>query len=128
MFSTGETCLDHCNSKERHEIFTGKTEQLRAHCTPQPDRLKSLNIDDELYAKVPRTNVAMRNSLKSCNTLRCLTLFKDSNDRQCPIIDFDKHLSFLRIIHNESISNWKDFYFNSFLQEQLMFFCQKRKS
>ena len=52
MFSMGETCLDHCNSKERHKIFTGKIEQLRAHCTPQPDRLNSLNIDNELYAKV----------------------------------------------------------------------------
>ena len=54
----------------------------------------------------------MRNSLKSCNTLRCLTLLKDSNDRKCPLIDFDTHLSVLRIIHDESISNWKYFYFN----------------
>ena len=105
VFSTGETCLDHCNSKERHKIFTGKTEQLRAHCTPQPDRLNSLNIDDELYAKVPCTNAAMRNSLKSCNTLQCV-------DGQ--IIDFHTHLSVLRIIHDESISNWMNFYFNEF--------------
>ena len=29
-------------------------------------------------------------------------------------IDFDKHLSTLRIIHDEAVSNWTDFYFDNF--------------
>ena len=87
---------------------------MRSHCTPQPDRLNSLSMKDELLAKVPHTNTAMRNSLKSCNTLQCLTLFQDSMIGRQHTTDFDKRLSTLRIIHNEAVSNWMDFYFDNF--------------
>ena len=100
--------------KDKKADYEGKTEYMRSHCTPQPDRLNSLIMKDELFAKVPHTNVAMRNSLKSCNTLRCLTLFQDSMIGRRHTVDFDKHLSTLRIIHDEAVSNWTDFYFDNF--------------
>ena len=68
-------------------------------------------MKDELFAKVPCTNAAMRNSLKSCNTLQCLTLFQDSVIGRWHTIDFNKHLLTLRIIHDEAISNWTEFLF-----------------
>ena len=71
MFSTGETCLDHYSSmeKDKKADYEGRTEYVRSHCTPQPDKLNSLSMKDELFTKAPRTNAALRNSLKSCNTL-----------------------------------------------------------
>ena len=116
VFSTGETFLDHYSSmeKDKKADYEGKTEYMRSHCTPQPDRLNSLIMKDELFAKVPHTNAAMRNSLKFCNTLRCLTLFQDSMIGRRHTVDFDKHLSTLRIIHDEAVSNWTDFYFDNF--------------
>ena len=109
-------CLDHYSSmgKDKKADYEGKTKYMRSHCMPQPDRLNSLSMKDELFSKVPRTNAAMRNSLKSCNTLQCLTLFQDSMIGRQHTIDFDRHLSTLRIIHDEGVSNWTDFYFDSF--------------
>ena len=37
-------------------------------------------VHDDLFAKVPRSNVGLQSRLKSCNTLRCLTMF--ANDGQ----------------------------------------------
>ena len=48
--------------KDKRMEYEGKTEYMRSHCMPQPDRLNSLNMDDELFAKVLHTNAAMRNS------------------------------------------------------------------
>ena len=71
-------------------------------------------MKDELFTKVPCINAAMTNSLKSCNTLQCLTLFQDPMIRRWHTIDFDKHLPTLRIIHDEAVSNWTDIYFDNF--------------
>ena len=101
--------------KNKKMEYEEKTEYMRSHCMPQLDRLNSLNMDNELFAKVPCTNAAMRNSLKSCNTLQCLTLFRDSViGGRWHTIDFDRHLLTLRIIHDKAISNWTDFYFQEF--------------
>ena len=40
VFSTSETCLHHYSSMEKDKAdYEGKTEYMRSHCTPQPDRL-----------------------------------------------------------------------------------------
>ena len=69
---TDVKCLDHYLLQEGTK--TGVTDKkstkcLRSHCTPMPNRFKTLNNSDDLFAKVPHTNAAMRNSLKACNTL-----------------------------------------------------------
>ena len=86
------------------------TEYLRSHCMPMPNRFKTLNDSDDLFAKVPCTNAAMRNSLKVCNTLWCLALFKDSNDNVKIPVDYDLHLSILKIICDEEVTNWNELY------------------
>ena len=113
VLSTEVKCLDHYLLQEGTKIgVTDKesTEYLRSHCTPMPNRFKTLNDSDDLFAKVPHTNAAMRNSLKACNTLRCLTLFKDSQDDLKIPVDYDSHLSILKIICDEEITNWNEFY------------------
>ena len=81
-----------------------------------PDRFKTLNDSDDLFAKVPHTNAAMRNSLKACNTLQCLALFKDSNDNLKIPVDYNLHLSILKIICDEGVTNWNELYSSNVLR------------
>ena len=92
------------------------TEYFRSHCTPMPDRFKTLNNSDDLLAEVPRTNAAMRNSLKACNTLWCLTLFKDSTDNLKIPVDYDLYLSILKITCDEEVTNWNEHYSSNVLR------------
>ena len=55
----------------------------------------------------------MRSSLMACNTLRCLTLFKntmmngdDDHSKEAPP-NYDLHLSTLKLIHDDEINDWK---------------------
>ena len=38
-------------------------------------------VDDDLFAKVPRSNTGLKSRLKSCNTLRCLTMFVNDGQK-----------------------------------------------
>ena len=107
----------------------GSMEHIHSHCTPLLDRLKPLGHTDDLFAKVPWSNVAMRNSIMSCNTLQCLTLFENS-ERQPEdnmaaaavdadddgIIDYSLHLPILKLIHDDELRDWSEFYFSNLLK------------
>ena len=53
----------------------------RRQLVPRADRLKPMCVDDDLYAKVSRSNIVLRSKLKACNTLRCLTMFENESRR-----------------------------------------------
>ena len=96
-------------------------EYVCSHCTPLPDRLKPLGHTDDLFMKVPRSNAAMRNSVKLCNTLQCLTLFENSHNNNTTlddegIINYELHLLTLKVIHNDEISDWSESYFSNLLK------------
>ena len=81
QISTCTTCSGHHKRTwlrrciNRRSPFLGQNQMV-----PRCDRLKPMCIHDDLFAKVPRSNVGLRSRLKSCNTLRCLTMF--ANDGQ----------------------------------------------
>ena len=65
--------------------------------------------DDDHFAKVPRTNAALRCSMFSANTLQCLTLFKNDDDPiEEIIVNYEKHLSLLENINEMGYENWFD--------------------
>ena len=116
VLSTDVDCLSHYYQQQSDKTGEAEsTEFLRAHCTPLPDRYKTLKDSDDLFAKIQHTNVAMRNSLKACNTLWCLTLFKNSYVVLNNPIDYDGNLLILKMICNEEITNWKDLYSSNVL-------------
>ena len=58
----------------------------------------------------------------SCNILQCLMLFENS-ERPADmvvddgkIIDYGLHLSTLKLIHDDEIHNWSEFYFSNLLK------------
>ena len=126
--STDIKCTDHYFAQlgKRYCIDNRDSmEHIHSHCTPLPDRLKPLGHTDDLFAKVPQSNAAMRNSIMLCNTLQCLTLFENS-ERQPEdnmvagvvddgIIDYSLHLSILKLIHDDEIHDWSEFYFSNLL-------------
>ena len=83
---------------------------LGSNCTPFPDKHTPICPSYSLFAKVPRNNASMRSSLMACNTLRCLTLFKntmndDDHSKDAP--NYDLHLFTLKLIHDDEINDWK---------------------
>ena len=95
-------------------------EHIRSHCTSLPDRLKPLGHTDDLFAKVPWSNAAMRNSIMSCDILQCLMLFENS-ERPADmvggrIIDYEFRLSTLKLIHDDKIRIWSELYFSNFFK------------
>ena len=74
QISTCTTCSGHHKRtwlrRNRQSPFLGQNQMV-----PRCDRLKPMCVHDDLFAKVPRSNVGLRSRLKSCNTLRCLTMF-----------------------------------------------------
>ena len=108
VLSTGVDCLSHYYQQQSDKTGEAEsTEFFRAHCTPLPDRYKTLKDSDDLFAKVPRTNAAMRNSLKACDTLQFLTLLKNSYVVSNNPIDCDGNLSILKMfqLHSEYAIN-----------------------
>ena len=113
-------------------------EHIRSHCTPLPDRLRRLGHTDDLFAKVPRSNAAMRNSIMSCNTLQCLTLFENSERQPADntvagmvddgIIDYSLHLWILKLIHDDEIRDWSEFYFSNLLKRSSNLFLLSKEN
>ena len=104
-------------------------EHICSHYTPLPDRLKPLGHINDLFMKVPQNNAAMRNSIMSCNTLQCLTLFENSERQPADnmvvvavddgIIDYSLDLSILKLIHDDKICDWSEFFFSNLLKRSL---------
>ena len=79
--STCTMCLSHHKRSWLRRRINRRSPFLdRDQLIPRCDRLKPMCVDDDLFAKVPRSNIGLRSKLKSCNTLRCLTMF--TNDGQ----------------------------------------------
>ena len=82
QISTCMTCLGHHKKSwlrrrlNRRSLFLSRYQLI-----PRCDRLKPMCVDDDLFAKVPRSNVGLRSRLKSCNTLRCLTMFVNDGQK-----------------------------------------------
>ena len=55
-------------------------ESIQANCMSWPDKFSQAALCDDLYTKVPQTNSVLQSDIKLCNTLMCLTLFKDHPD------------------------------------------------
>ena len=136
--STDIKCIDHYFSQlgKRYCIDNrDSTEQVRSHCTPLPDRLKPLGHTNDLFAKVLQSNAAMRNSIMLCNTLQCLTLYKNS-ERPADTaviddgrtIDYGLHLSTLKLIHDDEICNWSELYFSNLLKRSSNILLSKETS
>ena len=60
----------------RRSPFLGRDQMV-----PRFNRLKPMCVHDDLFAKVPRSNVGLWSRLKSCNTLRCLTMFVNDGQK-----------------------------------------------
>ena len=73
------TCLGHHKRTwlrrciNRRSPFLGRN-QMVPRCEP-------MCVHDDLFAKVPRSNVGLRSRLKSCNALRCLTMFVNDGQK-----------------------------------------------
>ena len=81
QISTCTTCLGHHKRSWLRRCINRRSPFLgRDQMVPRCNRLKPMCVHDDLFAKVPRSNVGLRSRLKSCNTLRCLTMF--ANDGQ----------------------------------------------
>ena len=79
-------------------------ESIWANCLLQPDKFSQAALCDDLYTKVPQTNSALWSDIKSCNTLKCLTLFKDHpDDVKVPL---SIHFALLSG-YNLARANWK---------------------
>ena len=80
--STCTTCLGHhIRSWLRRRLNRRSLFFDRDQLIPQCDRLKPMCVEDDLFAKVPRSNIGLRSRLKSCNTLRCLTMFVNEGQK-----------------------------------------------
>ena len=80
QISTDQTCYEH-HASRRYVYSTTRHRRLeRGLIVPRSDPLKPVCSQDDLLAKVPRSNIALQGRLKSCNSLRCLTMFEDNSN------------------------------------------------
>ena len=83
QISTDRTCYEHLATRRFAYSSSRHIRRLEGNLlVPRSDPLKPMCSQDDLLAKVPRSNVALRSKLKSCNSLRCLTMFEDASRQQ----------------------------------------------
>ena len=82
QISTCTTCLGH-HKRSWLRMRVNRRSLYLDHdqLVPRCDRLKPMCIDDDLFAKVPRSNAGLKSRLKSCNMLRCLTMFVNDGQK-----------------------------------------------
>ena len=74
----------------------------------------------------------------SCNTLQCLTPFENSERQPADnmvagtvddgIIDYSLHLSILKLVHDDEICDWSEFYFSNLLKRSSNLLLSKENS
>ena len=80
QISTDKTCYEHLASRRSAYGFQRRRFEPNV-IVPRSDPLKPMCPQDDLLSKVPRSNIALRSKLKSCNSLRCLTMFEDESNK-----------------------------------------------
>ena len=107
--STDKFCWNHLRDTtlRLNSFKTCPEKSIRVNCMLRPDKISQAALCDDLYTKVPQTNSALRSDIKLCNTLKCLTLFKDHpDDVKVPLSIHFALLSGYNLAH----ANWK-YYF-----------------